>query len=267
MRVLYLQDRSKLAGKTLSEAELLRLQKALTQARFFKLPAEMVQATCDSFDQLTVSRATVRATDVYSVAHQAEFKRFRQWVSCLRELFPPPGPGYCLVELEPGQDALVPGESIWISLRLTPLTGWHTYWLHPGESGMASEIRWKLPRVFSWERSEGGCSSNRALRLQRKIRALKGLVRSPDKALARCEKGTPFGIAVRFQGQLGGTPARPGRSPGFATAVGYFPLRLCSHRRAQGFAGGGSSIGRRGPGHRQARSLVRPGGRLLQRAL
>lgn len=43
------------------------------------------------------------------------------------------------------RDALAPGESIWVSLRLEHDPHWHTYWQNPGDSGLATEIRWDLP--------------------------------------------------------------------------------------------------------------------------
>ena len=32
---------------------------------------------------------------------------------------------------------------LWVSLLVPP--GWHTYWINPGESGMAPDFRWTLP--------------------------------------------------------------------------------------------------------------------------
>jgi thiol:disulfide interchange protein len=38
-----------------------------------------------------------------------------------------------------------PGEPFWVGLRLTIRPRWHTYWKNPGESGLPTEIAWKLP--------------------------------------------------------------------------------------------------------------------------
>src|SRR5204863_4386142 len=38
-----------------------------------------------------------------------------------------------------------PGEPFWAGLRLTLRPKWHTYWKNPGESGLPTEIAWKLP--------------------------------------------------------------------------------------------------------------------------
>ncbi len=38
-----------------------------------------------------------------------------------------------------------PGEPFWVGLRQTIRPKWHTYWKNPGESGLPTEIVWKLP--------------------------------------------------------------------------------------------------------------------------
>ncbi|HMZ27708.1 MAG TPA: protein-disulfide reductase DsbD family protein, partial [Elusimicrobiota bacterium] len=37
------------------------------------------------------------------------------------------------------------GGTSWVGVRLTMAPGWHTYWKNPGDSGMATRIRWALP--------------------------------------------------------------------------------------------------------------------------
>jgi len=39
----------------------------------------------------------------------------------------------------------VPGESLWVALRLDHMEHWHTYWKNPGDAGKATEITWQLP--------------------------------------------------------------------------------------------------------------------------
>ncbi len=41
--------------------------------------------------------------------------------------------------------AVKPGEPFWVGLRQTIKPKWHTYWKNPGESGLPTEIAWKLP--------------------------------------------------------------------------------------------------------------------------
>lgn len=41
--------------------------------------------------------------------------------------------------------AVKPGEPFWVGLRQTIRPKWHTYWKNPGESGLPTEITWKLP--------------------------------------------------------------------------------------------------------------------------
>jgi thiol:disulfide interchange protein DsbD len=43
------------------------------------------------------------------------------------------------------RDALVPGDTNWLALRLKPDPGWHVYWRNPGDSGIATKLDWQLP--------------------------------------------------------------------------------------------------------------------------
>jgi thiol:disulfide interchange protein DsbD len=40
------------------------------------------------------------------------------------------------------------GEPFWVGVRLRMAEHWHTYWRNPGDSGLATEIRWTLPQGF-----------------------------------------------------------------------------------------------------------------------
>ncbi len=37
------------------------------------------------------------------------------------------------------------GQPLWLGLQLTHQPGWHTYWLNPGDSGLATQLSWRLP--------------------------------------------------------------------------------------------------------------------------
>lgn len=50
-----------------------------------------------------------------------------------------------LVRIFAEYDALIPGTSQYLALEVTPEQGWHTYWLNPGDSGLAPEITWHVP--------------------------------------------------------------------------------------------------------------------------
>ncbi len=39
----------------------------------------------------------------------------------------------------------VPGESLWVALRLDHMEHWHTYWKNPGDAGKPTVISWQLP--------------------------------------------------------------------------------------------------------------------------
>jgi thiol:disulfide interchange protein/DsbC/DsbD-like thiol-disulfide interchange protein len=42
-----------------------------------------------------------------------------------------------------------PGKPFWVLLRQQIRSGWHTYWLNPGDSGAPTRIDWDLPAGFS----------------------------------------------------------------------------------------------------------------------
>lgn len=44
--------------------------------------------------------------------------------------------------------ALVPGKTAWVGLRLQHEPHWHTYWINPGDSGLATKLAWHLPDGF-----------------------------------------------------------------------------------------------------------------------
>jgi len=52
-------------------------------------------------------------------------------------------------ELVAARDAIAPGQSLLVALRLKAKPGWHTYWRNPGDSGQPTSIEWKLPVGFS----------------------------------------------------------------------------------------------------------------------
>jgi thiol:disulfide interchange protein DsbD len=48
-------------------------------------------------------------------------------------------------ELVAERDAVQPGQSLQIGLRLQHIPHWHTYWRNPGDSGLPTTIEWQLP--------------------------------------------------------------------------------------------------------------------------
>ena len=48
-------------------------------------------------------------------------------------------------ELVADTEAVVPGKSFTIGLFLRMVPGWHTYWEFPGDAGIPTELKWKLP--------------------------------------------------------------------------------------------------------------------------
>ncbi len=49
------------------------------------------------------------------------------------------------IVLIPEYPAVRAGEQFDVAVVLRPQSGWHTYWLNPGESGMAPQFNWQLP--------------------------------------------------------------------------------------------------------------------------
>src|SRR4051794_19044952 len=45
-----------------------------------------------------------------------------------------------------------PGHPLTVGLKLRMEPQWHTYWKNPGDSGLATQIRWTLPP--GWQASE-----------------------------------------------------------------------------------------------------------------
>lgn len=53
------------------------------------------------------------------------------------------------VDLIAEDNAFVPGQRAWVGLRLAHEPHWHTYWINPGDSGLATKVLWRLPGGFS----------------------------------------------------------------------------------------------------------------------
>lgn len=51
-------------------------------------------------------------------------------------------------ELVSARAAVAPGETFTLVLRQKVRPGWHTYWINPGDSGLATEMQWTLPAGF-----------------------------------------------------------------------------------------------------------------------
>ncbi len=56
---------------------------------------------------------------------------------------------YTEAELVTDIKTVQPGHSFWIALKLKMDEGWHTYWQNPGDSGLATSIKWNLPEGFT----------------------------------------------------------------------------------------------------------------------
>ena len=53
------------------------------------------------------------------------------------------------VELVADVESLQPGTPFMAGVLITLPEHWHTYWLNPGDSGMAPELKWQLPEGFT----------------------------------------------------------------------------------------------------------------------
>lgn len=52
------------------------------------------------------------------------------------------------VELVSEVESIRPGKVVWVGLRMKMEPGWHTYWRNPGETGLATQLKWQLPEGF-----------------------------------------------------------------------------------------------------------------------
>ncbi|MEC8988024.1 MAG: protein-disulfide reductase DsbD domain-containing protein, partial [Verrucomicrobiota bacterium] len=50
------------------------------------------------------------------------------------------------VKLLVSHDTIKPGSTVTAGLELTMADGWHTYWINPGEAGIATSVEWTLPK-------------------------------------------------------------------------------------------------------------------------
>lgn len=59
-----------------------------------------------------------------------------------------PRSGHVTAQLVSEYDALAPGQTATVGLRLVHEAHWHTYWVVPGDAGLPTRIRWELPPGF-----------------------------------------------------------------------------------------------------------------------
>lgn len=64
-----------------------------------------------------------------------------------------------VVTLVPEVGSIQPGKPLWVGLHIKLAPEWHTYWRNPGDAGLPTRIRWRLPEGFSageiqWPRPE-----------------------------------------------------------------------------------------------------------------
>ncbi len=58
---------------------------------------------------------------------------------------PQPGNNAIAASLIPESSVVVPGETVTLALMMRPSQGWHGYWKNPGDSGIETQIAWRLP--------------------------------------------------------------------------------------------------------------------------
>ncbi len=56
-----------------------------------------------------------------------------------------PPSGHVVAELVSEREALVPGQTARVGLRLVHEPQWHTYWTVPGDAGLPTRLTWRLP--------------------------------------------------------------------------------------------------------------------------
>jgi thiol:disulfide interchange protein DsbD len=53
------------------------------------------------------------------------------------------------IEVLAETDTIAPGQEVWVALKETIESGWHTYWINPGDVGEPTRISWQLPEGFT----------------------------------------------------------------------------------------------------------------------
>ena len=56
--------------------------------------------------------------------------------------------GHLKVALVSDTNSAVPGKPLWVGLHFNLDTGWHIYWINPGDSGEPPRVTWTLPEGF-----------------------------------------------------------------------------------------------------------------------
>lgn len=51
-------------------------------------------------------------------------------------------------ELIVSHSSIKPGEPFWAVIKISMKPGWHTYWQNPGDTGLAPQVKWDLPKDF-----------------------------------------------------------------------------------------------------------------------
>ena len=59
-----------------------------------------------------------------------------------------PTPHHTSVRFVANVRGIVPGGAFTVGLLMTMDTGWHTYWINPGDAGLATQIAWEVPQGF-----------------------------------------------------------------------------------------------------------------------
>lgn len=59
-----------------------------------------------------------------------------------------PAPPRVDVDLLSDAAAVRPGQTLWVGLQFQVPSGWHIYWVNPGDSGEPPRIQWSLPEGF-----------------------------------------------------------------------------------------------------------------------
>ncbi len=74
------------------------------------------------------------------------------WASCAPGLAQALRAEHLSVQLVAESRSIQPGRPFWVGLHLAPDPHWKTYWRNPGDSGLATELNWRLPE--GWRAGE-----------------------------------------------------------------------------------------------------------------
>jgi DsbC/DsbD-like thiol-disulfide interchange protein len=98
-------------------------------------------------DRVTASRRNAAARHIFRPACVAALL-FLPLALAGRASTPQGSSLHAKTELIAEKEFIEPGENLWLGLHFKLESGWHIYWINPGDSGEPPRVQWRLPAGF-----------------------------------------------------------------------------------------------------------------------